>query len=91
MYVVPLVIDYPSLLSAPFLVIIVGAFCTAWGIFIIFYLPNTIAGCRFISRDERMFMVARLRKNQTGIETKAGIKMDQLRVCHSISRPSAPG
>ncbi|TFL04974.1 major facilitator superfamily domain-containing protein [Pterulicium gracile] len=68
-----------SLASWRYEFIIVGAFCTAWGIFIIFYLPNTIAGCRFISRDERMFMVARLRKNQTGIETKAGIKMDQLR------------
>ncbi|TFL00154.1 major facilitator superfamily domain-containing protein [Pterulicium gracile] len=68
-----------SLASWRYEFLIVGAFCTAWGVFIIFFLPNTIASCQFLSRDERMFMIARLRKNQTGIETKAGIKWDQLR------------
>ncbi|KAH8828016.1 major facilitator superfamily domain-containing protein [Flagelloscypha sp. PMI_526] len=57
--------------------IIVGAFCLVWGIVIIFFLPNSIASARFFSRDDRLFLVARLRKNQNGSETKR-VRWDQV-------------
>jgi hypothetical protein len=61
-------------------VLIVGAFCLLWGLVIIFFLPNAIASTRFFSRDERLFLIARLRKNQTGIDTGHGVRWDQVRV-----------
>ncbi|KAJ7596016.1 major facilitator superfamily domain-containing protein [Mycena floridula] len=67
-----------SLASWRYEFLIVGACCTLWGIFIIFFLPNTIASCRFLTRDDRLFMIARLRKNQTGLAPTAGVRWDQV-------------
>ncbi|ORY28022.1 major facilitator superfamily domain-containing protein [Naematelia encephala] len=48
--------------------IIVGAFCAAWGICLFVFLPNSPTTFRGFSHDEKLMMIARLRKNQTGVE-----------------------
>ena len=48
--------------------IIVGAFCSAWGIIMWFALPNSPKTFYGFSREEKLLMIARLRSNQTGIE-----------------------
>lgn len=57
--------------------IIVGAVCSFWAICLALYLPNSPVSFRGFSRDERVLMIARMRKNQTGIESKT-IKWDQI-------------
>lgn len=57
--------------------LIVGAVCSFWAICLALYLPNSPVSFRGFSRDERVLMIARMRKNQTGIESKT-IKWDQI-------------
>lgn len=57
--------------------LIVGAVCSFWAICLGLYLPNSPVSFRGFSRDERVLMIARMRKNQTGIESKT-IKWDQI-------------
>ncbi|KGB75365.2 hypothetical protein CNBG_1203 [Cryptococcus deuterogattii R265] len=57
--------------------LIVGAVCSFWAICLGVYLPNSPVSFRGFSRDERVLMIARMRKNQTGIESKT-IKWDQI-------------
>lgn len=49
--------------------LIVGAACAAWGVCIALLLPNSPLTARGFTREERVLMVARLRKNQTGEST----------------------
>ncbi|KAK1924527.1 major facilitator superfamily domain-containing protein [Papiliotrema laurentii] len=58
--------------------LIVGAVCAAWGIAMVLILPNSPATFRGFSHDEKLMMVARMRRNQTGIEHRR-IKMDQVK------------
>jgi MFS family permease len=59
--------------------IIVGAACALWGIVIFFYLPNSpVTSKNWFSRDERLMIIARARRNQTGLDS-AGIKWYQIR------------
>lgn len=57
--------------------LIVGAVCAAWGIVLAMLLPNSPATFRGFSHDERLMMIARLRRNQTGIEHRQ-IKWSQV-------------
>ena len=57
--------------------LIVGAVCSAWGIAIFLLLPNSPATFRGFSHDEKLMMIARMRKNQSVIEN-SGIKRDQV-------------
>lgn len=46
--------------------LIVGAFCLAWGGAIAYVLPNTVASFRGFNHEEKLIMIARVAKNQTG-------------------------
>ncbi|KAF9764418.1 hypothetical protein IL306_002815 [Fusarium sp. DS 682] len=48
--------------------LVVGAFCSAWAIALVLLLPNSPRTIRGFSYDERLIMIARMRRNQTGIE-----------------------
>ncbi|TKX26890.1 MFS transporter-like protein 10 [Elsinoe australis] len=50
--------------------IIVGAFCAAWGVALFLVLPNSPTTFKGFSHDEKLLMIARLRRNQTGIEQR---------------------
>ena len=58
--------------------IIVGASCCIWAIVLAIFLPNSPATFRGYSHEEKLMMIARLRKNQTGVENRV-IKWDQIR------------
>ncbi|KAG8853265.1 hypothetical protein FRB96_008349 [Tulasnella sp. 330] len=57
--------------------IIIGCICATWALVLLVILPNSPATSVFLTRDERLMAVARLRKNQTGIENRK-FKMSQL-------------
>ncbi|KAI0113108.1 MFS general substrate transporter [Daldinia grandis] len=48
--------------------IVVGALCTSWSIVLFFLLPNSPTTFWGFSKQERLLMIARIRRNQTGIE-----------------------
>ncbi|KAI0474424.1 major facilitator superfamily domain-containing protein [Xylaria cf. heliscus] len=50
--------------------LIVGAFCSFWSLVLFFLVPNSPATFRGFTHDERLIMIARMRKNQTGVEQK---------------------
>ncbi|KAL2061604.1 hypothetical protein VTL71DRAFT_6981 [Oculimacula yallundae] len=50
--------------------LVVGAFCSAWAIVLAFLLPNSPITFWGFSHDEKLLMIARMRKNQTGIEQR---------------------
>ncbi|CAK5268117.1 unnamed protein product [Mycena citricolor] len=60
--------------------IIVGAICSTWAIWLFWRLPNSPVSMVWLTREERLMAVARLRKNQTGIENRE-FKMDQAIEC----------
>ncbi|RDW90915.1 hypothetical protein BP5796_02080 [Coleophoma crateriformis] len=59
-----------SLQSWRYEFIIVGVLCAAWGIALFFLLPNSPVTFWGFNHDEKLIMIARLRKNQTGIEQR---------------------
>lgn len=48
--------------------LIVGAVCAAWAIVLCLLLPNSPLTFRGFTHDEKLLMIARMRKNQTGVE-----------------------
>ncbi|KAI5922492.1 putative MFS allantoate transporter [Camillea tinctor] len=50
--------------------IIIGALCSAWGIVMFIFLPDSPVTAKGLSRAEKRLAVQRLRENQTGIENK---------------------
>ncbi|KAH6693762.1 major facilitator superfamily domain-containing protein [Plectosphaerella plurivora] len=48
--------------------IIVGTVCVFWAFLLLFLLPNSPTTIRGFSYDERLLILARMRKNQTGVE-----------------------
>ncbi|KAI5206927.1 MFS general substrate transporter [Aureobasidium subglaciale] len=58
--------------------LIVGAFCSAWAIVLCSLLPNSPTTFKGFSHDERLIMIARMRRNQTGVEQKR-INWDQIK------------
>ncbi|GHJ83705.1 hypothetical protein NliqN6_0107 [Naganishia liquefaciens] len=58
--------------------LVVGAVCAAWGISLSYTLANSPTRHRGFTHDERLMIIARLKRNQTGIENRV-IKWDQIR------------
>lgn len=58
--------------------IIVGAFCSFWAIVLVLLLPNSPTNFRGFSYEERLLMIARMRRNQTGVEHH-GINWGQIK------------
>jgi len=50
--------------------LIVGACCSAWAIALALILPNSPATFRGFSHEEKLVMIARMAKNQTGVEQR---------------------
>lgn len=50
--------------------LIVGAFCAAWGIVLAIVLPNSPTTFRGFSHHEKLLMIARMRRSQTGVEQR---------------------
>ncbi|KAI9326368.1 major facilitator superfamily transporter [Zopfochytrium polystomum] len=50
--------------------LVVGAFCAAWGLVLAALLPNSPRTVWGFGREERLLMIARMRRNQTGIEQR---------------------
>ena len=67
----------PNMSSWRYEFLLVGAFCSAWAIVLLFFLPNSPATFRGFTHEERLMMIARMRKNQTGVEHRQ-IKWDQV-------------
>ncbi|KAI6616563.1 hypothetical protein MCOR14_010982 [Pyricularia oryzae] len=59
-----------SLSSWRYEFIVVGAFCSAWAAVLLFLLPNSPRTIWGFSHDEKLIMIARMRRNQTGIEQR---------------------
>lgn len=49
--------------------LVIGAACTAWGVVLLLVLPNSPVTTIWLTREERLMAVARLRKNQVKILT----------------------
>jgi hypothetical protein len=60
--------------------IVVGAVCAASSIALLALTPNTHASAWWLTREERLISVARLRHNQTGIANRT-YKKDQFVEC----------
>lgn len=58
--------------------VVVGACCAAFGICLMLFLPQSPVSYRGFTHDEKLIMIARMRRNQTGIEQRR-IKWDQIR------------
>ncbi|KND86848.1 Nonribosomal peptide synthetase 8 [Tolypocladium ophioglossoides CBS 100239] len=67
-----------SLASWRYEFIIIGAFCAIWGIVLCLMLPNSPRTIWGFSREEKLLMIARIRRNQTGIEQRQ-INWNQIR------------
>ncbi|KAL9947558.1 hypothetical protein ACHAP6_007702 [Verticillium nonalfalfae] len=50
--------------------LVVGAFCSFWAIILCFMLPNSPRTIWGFDREEKLIMIARMRRNQTGIEQR---------------------
>lgn len=55
-----------------------GAFCAAWAIALIFLVPNSPRTIWGFDREEKLILIARMRRNQTGIENR-GINWGQIK------------
>ncbi|RDW59225.1 MFS general substrate transporter-4 [Coleophoma crateriformis] len=63
-----------------FYFIIFGAVTILWGIFLLFTLPDTPMGARWLSLEERAMAIERVRENKTGIINHVW-KWNQFREC----------
>lgn len=50
--------------------IVIGALCSAWGIIMFIFLPDSPVSARGLSKREKRIAVDRIRENQTGVENK---------------------
>lgn len=62
------------------LFLVVGLITVCFGIIVVFFLPDSPMRCKFLSREEKLWTIERLRKNQTGIENKT-VKFNQIIEC----------
>jgi hypothetical protein len=53
--------------------LIIGAVCSAWGICLLLFLPSSPATTWWLTRDERLMAVARLRGNQVRRSSAFGL------------------
>lgn len=56
--------------------IIYGIITFFWGIIIFFFLPESIASCKFLNEREKLVAIERIRENKTGIKNNT-FKWDQ--------------
>ncbi|KAK8050330.1 major facilitator superfamily domain-containing protein [Apiospora phragmitis] len=59
-----------SLASWRYEFIVVGAFCAAWALVLALLLPNSPRTIRGFTHNEKLIMIARMRRNRTGIEQR---------------------
>ncbi|GJC85488.1 putative transporter C757.13 [Colletotrichum liriopes] len=50
--------------------LVVGAFCSFWAIVLVIMLPNSPRTIWGFTHEEKLIMIARMRRNQTGIEQR---------------------
>lgn len=62
------------------LFLVVGLITVSVGILVLFVLPDSPMRCKFLTREEKLWTIERLRENQTGIENKT-VKLDQILEC----------
>ncbi|OKL56603.1 hypothetical protein UA08_08158 [Talaromyces atroroseus] len=67
-----------ALVSWRYEFIIVGAVCAFWGIVLSLLLPNSPTTFWGFTHDEKLMIIARMRRNQTGVEQRK-IKWDQIK------------
>ncbi|KAI5478369.1 hypothetical protein MNV49_005220 [Pseudohyphozyma bogoriensis] len=65
-----------SLPSWKYEFLVVGAVCSFIGLLFLFFLPNSPATTWWLTREQRLMAIARLKGNQTGVENRT-FKMDQ--------------
>jgi MFS transporter, ACS family, allantoate permease len=53
-----------------YIYILLGSISTAYGIFLLFFFPDSPMKARFLTERERNIAVQRLRKNNTGMQTR---------------------
>lgn len=58
--------------------LIVGALSASWAILMFFFLPNSPATFLGFTHEEKLMIIGRMRRNQTGIENRQ-IKWDQVK------------
>ncbi|GFZ50229.1 hypothetical protein JCM24511_07985, partial [Saitozyma sp. JCM 24511] len=58
--------------------LIVGALSASWAILMFFFLPNSPATFLGFTHEEKLMIIGRMRRNQTGIENRT-IKWDQVK------------
>ncbi|KAE8358711.1 MFS allantoate transporter [Aspergillus caelatus] len=58
--------------------LIVGAACSFWGLLLTLVLPNSPTTFWGFTHEERLMIIARVRRNQTGVEQRK-IKWDQIK------------
>jgi hypothetical protein len=62
------------------LFLVVGLITISVGLAVLWFLPDSPMRCTFLTRDEKMWTIERLRANQTGIENKT-VKPEQILEC----------
>ena len=62
------------------LFLVVGLLTVCLGATVLFFLPDSPIRCKFLTREEKLWTIERLRENQTGIENKT-VKPDQILEC----------
>jgi hypothetical protein len=62
------------------LFLVVGLITISVGLSVLWFLPDSPMRCTFLTRDEKMWTIERLRANQTGIENKT-VKPEQILEC----------
>ncbi|KAA8903622.1 hypothetical protein TRICI_005659 [Trichomonascus ciferrii] len=67
-----------SLPSWKYEFLIIGALCTAWGVVVFFFLPDSPLDAKFLTEREKKLLVLKLRENQTGIQSNV-LKISQLK------------
>jgi sugar phosphate permease len=71
-------IDGAALKNWQILFTLLGCVTAAWGIFVGWYLPDSPMRATCFSKEDRILMIERVRKNETGIQNKE-FKMYQCR------------
>lgn len=62
------------------LFLVVGLITVCLGATVLSFLPDSPIRCKFLTREEKLWTIERLRENQTGIENKT-VKPDQILEC----------
>ncbi|GAM40261.1 hypothetical protein TCE0_038f12476 [Talaromyces pinophilus] len=59
--------------------LIVGAICSFWAMLLFLLLPNSPTTFWGFSRKEKLLLIARVRRNQTGVEATRTVNWDQVK------------